>query len=778
MITSLVKNWRFALGSNEGAETPDFDDSAWKTLDLPHDWQIENNRDPDIEGGASQGFYPRNQIGWYRYHFKAPAEWKDRWVQIRFDGVQRFSTVWLNGVKLGGRPYGYVPFDLDLNTALNYEKENVLAVKVDNTIGSGDRWYSGAGIYRQVQLSVSDRVFIPRDGVRVTTLRLDDESALVRVAVEVINKTAAPVQAEIKGLITVPPAGSFVPLIIPVHCAAGSTSVAEIDVEIKNPRRWDPDSPALYGLSLGLGPDTTSLRFGLREVRFDGEEGFFLNGKNIKLKGVDLHHDGGAVGAAVPEALWRRRFKKLKDCGANAIRCSHNPQAAEFYDLADEMGFLLIDELYDKWTPTDLYYKEFFDAWWERDLEAMIRRDRNHPSVILWSVGNEIEFQFQEHFYEQLKLMCDKTRSLDSGRPVSAALMPPCFKDYDDHAPLEKKINAVLRYAGIVDVLMLNYMESFYAELKHAGLNKAVIGSEVFTYYRSTEEQFIDMPARSPWQDVVKNKFVAGSFLWAGIDYLGESSGWLSRGWSGSLLDTAGFEKIRSWYISSHWKEEPVLKLAVFDENEPFDMAGSYWSFPQMRRHWNYPVSSPVKHVAAITNCDLVKLYLNNETVRVAAPDHERDSIAHIWVPFRPGTLRAEGWRNGVKVAEDALYTAKRPATVEIIAPVRAAPEEVVPVEIWLKDKYGEPWVLDNPLTRVKLQGNAELIALDNGDMCSAEVYAASKRSFWNGHILALLRIGNSAAAAGTAAGMKAATVRLTAEVEGMNPVSHDIAII
>jgi beta-galactosidase len=358
--------------------------------------------------------------------------------------------------------------------------------------------------------------------------------------------------------------------------------------------------------------------------------------------------------------------------------------------------------------------------------------------------------------------MCEKTRALDPSRPVSAALMPPCFKDYDDRAPLEKKIDAVLRYAGIVDVLLLNYMESFYAALKRAGLDKAVIGSEVFTYYRSAEGQFTDMPARSPWRDVAENRFVAGSFLWAGIDYLGESSGWPSRGWSGSLLDSAGFEKIRSWYISSHWKEEPVLKLAVFDESEPFDMAVYYWSFPQMRRHWNYPAPSPVKHVAALTNCDLVKVYLNDETVRVTAPDHERDSIAHLWVPFRPGTLRAEGWRNGVKVIEDTLRTAKRPARVEIVAPPRAAPEEVIPVEIWLKDAYGEPWVLDNPLTRVQLQGDAELIALDNGDLCSAEVYAASERRFWNGHILALLRMGNSAV-----------SVRLTASVEGMNPVSH-----
>jgi beta-galactosidase len=764
MILPVLNNWKFALGGNEGAESPDFDDSTWRTLDLPHDWQIENNRDPDMQGGGSQGFYPRNQIGWYRYRFNAPAEWKDKWVQIHFDGVQRFSAVWLNGVKLGGRPYGYVPFEIDLNSALNYGQENVLAVKVDNTIGGGDRWYSGAGIYRQVHLYVSDKLFIPLGGVKVITTRLAGDAAVIRVSAEVVNKSNTPANVEIKGRITPPLSKDSISFSMAVKCAAGSLSAVETDVEIRNPVLWDVDNPALYGLSLTLGNDTTPLRFGLREAHFDGEKGFSLNGRSLKLKGVDLHHDGGAVGAAVPEAVWRRRFKKLKECGANAIRCSHNPQAAEFYDLADEMGFLLIDELYDKWTPTDLYYKEFFDAWWERDLEAMIRRDRNHPSVILWSVGNEIEGQYQEHFYDQLGAMCKKVRSLDPSRSVSAALMPPCFKDYDDRAPLEKKITATLRYADIVDVLLLNYMEPFYAELRRSGLSKAIIGSEVFTYYRSAENQFIDMSAHSPWRDVAKNDHVAGSFLWAGIDYLGESIGWPCRGWTGSMLDTAGFEKIRSWYISSQWKEEPVLKLAVFDEQEPYDRANHNWSFPQMRRHWNYPAPSPVKHVAAITNCEMVKLYMNDETVRKAVPDHTGDSIAHFYLPYRPGVIRAEGWRNGIKVIEDILHTAKRPAAIEIIAVSKAAADDTVLAEIWLKDKYGEPWVLDNPIAEVHITGDARLLALDNGDMCSAEVYATSRRSFWNGHILALIRIGKTRG-----------TVRITVAADGMNPVSHDI---
>ncbi|MDR0554249.1 MAG: hypothetical protein LBG76_05555, partial [Treponema sp.] len=462
MITPIMKNWKFALnngrcGDFEGAELPDFDDSAWRTLNLPHDWQIENNRDPEMDGGEGQGFFPRNQCGWYRYRFNAPLEWKDKWIRLRFDGVQRFSTIYLNGTEAGGRPYGYVPFDVDLNRSLKYGEENVLAVTVDNAKGGGDRWYSGAGIYRRVELSVTDKVFIPRDGVTVAVVHLDADAACIRVRAEVDNRTGKSARGEIQGRIEPPQSGAaaFV-FTLPFSIGADEKTTVESKIEIKNPRRWDIDDPALYSLSLCLGEDTTFLRFGLRETRFDGEEGFFLNNRPLKLKGVNLHHDGGALGAAVPQAVWRRRFNKLKALGCNAIRCSHNPQAEEFYDLADETGFLVIDEVYDKWAPTEMYYKEFFDNWWERDLEAMIRRDRNHPSVILWSVGNEVEYQNEERFYGQLARMCDAARSLDPGRPVSAALINP-----RESWPLEQRISALMRYADIVDVLMLNYQESY-----------------------------------------------------------------------------------------------------------------------------------------------------------------------------------------------------------------------------------------------------------------------------------------------------------------------------
>jgi beta-galactosidase len=766
MIIPIMKKWKFTLdkfsqGGLEGVEATDFDDRSWRILDLPHDWQIENNRDPDMDGGSSQGFHPRNETGWYRYHFNVPLEWRDKQVQVRFDGVQRFSTVYLNGTMLDGHPYGYVPFDVDLDGALKYGEENIMVVKVDNTKGDGDRWYSGAGIYRQVELMVTNKLYIPRDGVKVRTTRLDNDAAGIRISTEILNKTDTMAHGEIKGRIVPPFSGPAIEFILPINCGPGNNALAEMELEIKKPVRWDINSPALYGLYINLGEDETSLRFGLREARFNGEEGFSLNGRPVKLKGVNLHHDGGAVGAAVPLAIWKRRFAKLKECGANAIRCAHAPQAAEFYDLADEMGFLLIDELYDKWAPSSLYFQEFFDKWWERDLEAMIRRDYNHPSIIIWSVGNEIEFQFQEHFYEQLALMCEKTHSLDPQRPVSAALINP-----KESWPLEDRISALLRYADIVDVLMLNYQESYYAELKRSGLRKPIIGSEVGTYYRSKENQFSDFWPRSPWEDVIKNTFVAGSFIWAGINYLGECSGWPFRGSANSVLDSAGFEKIRTWYVSSRWKDEPFLKLAVFDEGEPYCGGKAYWAFPRMRRHWNYPFFSMLRHLAAITNCDLVKIYQNDDPVRISEPDRTGDGIAHFFLPYKAGILRAEGYRRGIKVIEDILHTTKRAAAVEIIVANEAAPENTVLAEIWLKDQYGEPWVLDNPLAEVRIAGDAELIALDNGDFSSTEPYTAGKRTFWNGHILAILRIGNSAG-----------VVRLTVITEMMNTAWKDITI-
>lgn len=433
------------------------------------------------------------------------------------------------------------------------------------------------------------------------------------------------------------------------------------------------------------------------------------------------------------------------------------------------MGFLVIDELYDKWAPTGLYFQEFFDTWWERDLEAMIARDANHPCVILWSVGNEIEFQYEERFYRLAEMLCSRARQLDPTRPVSLALMPYCLPAYNDRTPESERLKATLRVADLVDVLMLNYMESHYHALRKAGLRKAIIGSEVYTYYRSCEGQFTQVYPHSPYRDVQDNDYVAGSFIWAGIDYIGEAAtGWPSRGWTGSLLDSAAFRKPRSWYMESQWKEEPLLKLAVFTEEEPWDMANNNWGFPQMCCHWNFTQREKILHVAAMTNCDEVQLYLNEEPVRLSRPDTEGDGIAHFYVPYRPGRLEAQGFRNGKPVARDCLETSSGPAYVELIPDktmVKANGRSMVQVEIWLKDALGRPWEQAAPMAHCSIRGDAEIVAMDNGDFnTTAELYATQARTLFRGHALAIIRTGRNPG-----------IWRLTVRVEGCNPVYCDI---
>lgn len=771
MEKRLMNGWAFALGAHEEAVTDPETARSWRRVDLPHDWQIESVRSAACPDGASQGYYSRGQQGWYCRSFFAPEEWRDKVVRICFDGVQRFSTVWLNGRELGSRPYGYVPFAYEMNAHLNYGQENHLVVRVDNSRGGGDRWYSGAGIFRDVTLSALGLLHIRPGSIRVTTPEVREEAAAVHVTVGLENRASLPCDGVLE-LEWTGPDGTKGRQTAAYTLSGRSAQELAVDFTIDRPLLWEPEHPHLYGLKITLNGEAYTLRFGIRTAVFDGDKGFFLNGRSCKLRGVNLHHDGGAVGAAVPPEVWRRRFGKLKELGCNALRCSHNPQAAAFYDLADEMGFLVIDELYDKWAPTGLYFQEFFEEWWERDLEAMIARDVNHPSVILWSVGNEIEFQYEERFYELTEAMCRKTRALDPTRPVSLALMPYCLPGFNDRTSIEKRLAATLRLADIVDVLMLNYMESHYRELREAGLRKAVIGSEVYTYYRSCEGQFTQMYPHSPYQDVRDNEYVAGSFIWAGIDYFGEAAtGWPCRGWTGSVLDSAAFRKPRSWYVESQWKEEPVLKLAVFTEEEPWDMANVWWGFPQMQLHWNFTQRGKLMHVAAMTNCDEVRLYVNDDPVRMAKPEEAGDGMAHFYVPCGRGRLRAEGFRGGRVVAQDVLETSGGPAYVELVpdrAVVEADGRSIVQVEIWLKDSFGRPWVKDMPVVRCSIQGDAEIIAMDNGDFnTTTERYATQTRTIFQGHALALVRTGRTPG-----------VWRMTASVEGCHPVCCDIEAV
>ena len=739
---SLHEGWRFKTTLAQGVEKPSFHDTDFEPVTLPHDWQIHNPRDPHMEQGYSQGYYPRNQMGWYRRALQVPEAWQGKQLLLHIPGCQRFYDVYLDGERIGGRRYGYLPLMLDLTDRAGVG-EHLLAIRVNNTDTLGDRWYSGAGLCRGMSLMVKEPVYMQPWSLKADyTLR--EDSADLKAEITLCHPAHA-------GTLTVraalqAPDGSLACEAEKTIAAEGCETRVALPMQVAKPLRWDIDHPHRYRLTLTVAQDGAVLdtaweTVGFRSFSFDEDQGFILNGRMRKLYGADLHHDGGVCfGAAVPRAVWRRRLLTLKEMGCNAIRCSHNPQDEALYDLCDELGMVMIDELYDKWCDSALYFDRLFREDWRDDLHMMVARDRNHPSIVLWSMGNELEIQYQEQFYDLLKTLCDECRRLDPSRPVSLALIGFCLQDYGDSTPLQKKVDAVLRYADIVDVFMGNYMESYYTALREAGMRKAIIGSEVFTYYRTAELSATHAIAQSPWADVQNRPYVAGGLVWAGVDYLGESLGWPCKGWTGCPVDSAGFRKLRGWYIASQWTEEPVLRLGILDGTAYDDHARANWGFPQMLDCWTGPREDLMRHVCVMTNCDEVRIYRNDESVR-RLTERLPDGMMHFSIPYAPGTLRAEGWRNGAKVAEQVLHTPDAPAAIALRCDDLNEPdnEGVCHVELTLTDGFGQPWTLTGPECTIEVKG-AELLGFDNGDLLADRDPHSPVCPFHLGHAVAYLR--------------------------------------
>lgn len=779
------KGWLFALTEDQDAVMPEYDESGFVQVSVPHDWQILNVRTPDAPGGGCQGFYPREQRGVYRLHFDAPDLWRGQKVRVVFEGVQRFSDVYLNGQRVGGRPYGYVPFECDLTEHLRYGESNVLAVSVDNRninnqsiFGGGDRWYSGAGIHRQVFLMVDEMTHIVHDGIAVTAEPvIKGPSGDVPDVMGIrCDQARVHIEAEIEG----DPEGHVLYAMVldkkgrPVwEGKADAESVTRFDFDLKKPALWSPEAPNLYTLRLQLDKDGAHiLRFGVRSAVFDGEDGFLLNGQKTKLWGVNVHHDGAAFGAAVPREVWQRRLQAFKPLGVNTIRCAHHPMPEYFYDLCDEMGFLVVDEVYDKWCKSGMYFDRFFEEWCLQDTAAMVRRDRTHPSVILWSVGNEVGHQYSETFYHYLKLLCDHVRAIDPTRALTAALIGFVLPQCNDMTPMSKKLDMVMKYAQIVDVFTGNYMEHFYEKLREYGMRKSIIGSEVRTYYRLDEKALnsVQLSDESPYAIVKKYDWVCGALVWAGIDYLGESSFWPMKGWTGNLLYSTGDWKLRAWYAASHFKNEPVLKLAVYDEHEPWDGARGAWGFPQMRSHWKYHTVEKMIHVVAMTNCDTVKFYQNSQTVRVARLADFPDGMIHMHIPFIPGLLRAEGYRGGIKVCEDVLHSDHEAESLQMKCDRRVMPadgQSVCMIDLWLEDKYGRRYMLEDRKVRISVKGAFVRVLMDSGNAMEEEGYVRTEACMDHGHMLVMLQSGTETGdvtAEIAVDGFETRTVRLTLE--------------
>lgn len=726
-------DWQFHLGHDRSA-----DPSTWRALNLPHDWSIEGPSTADAPGGGSHGFSPHG-VGWYRKSFAIDPALRDRDHFIEFDGVYHNTDVYLNGHHIGRKDYGYIGFELDLTPQLNRDGENLLEVRVDNSDVPNCRWYSGSGIYRHVWLTVTHVTRIGHWGVRITTPRIDEQSADVRVRTRIDNVVSG---LSLRTSI-VDHAGQT---ISQMESMCHQNAEFEQTLCLDRPRRWSLGDPYLYRVHSELivnGDivDEVVSPLGVRTAVFDKDRGFLLNGLPTKMKGVCLHHDGGSVGAAVPDRVLVRRLEILKSVGCNAIRTSHNPPAPELLEMCDRMGFLVIDEAFDKWEgdfSTHWWMKQSnFAKNWETDLRAMLDRDINHPCIILWSVGNETGAPGTDEVDPTLKRLADYTRAYEPSRPVTAALVNSFAKTR------QGRVECVLRSASLMDIVCVNYQEPMYPHYRAANPNLVIIGSETFKYYRGSEMNVHAFEPVNPWWDVEKNDYVAGGFLWPGIDYLGESTTFPKRGWDSGIIDTCGFLKPEGWFQKCLWNgQDPCVRIAVH-VGGPGEAAWS-WAAPRMVEHWNFAeLEGQLLRLQTQTNCEAVELVVNGISFGTRrSGDYVNRSIP--WnVPYKPGTIEAVAYNDGAVVARHELVTAA-PATRLVIDVDRSSliadGQDCAHLVVSLVDEQGVRVQVDDRVLRVTVEGRADLIGIDNGDLSCGESYKGAVRSTRLGRILAIVR--------------------------------------
>ena len=713
-------NWRFHLGDVPAASAPGFADAAWRQLDVPHDFSAEGEFAPTNASGTA---YLPGGIGWYRKSFTVPADWEDKVVSIEFDGVSMNSQVWINGHLLGQRPYPYSSFAYDLTPYLHIGGTNVLVVRADHNEIADSRYYVGSGIYRHVWLLATDKIHVPRHGFYITTPRVSAESAEVRIETAVQNQTPDVAEVELITRLIAPDGKVVGEVSNQARIGARNDWSAEQHAEIARPKLWSPDMPALYEAVTivragGKTVDSLKTTFGVRSIRFDAQTGFFLNGEPMKFKGICMHHDAGAVGAAVPDKMLERRLRLAKEIGCNAIRTSHNPMAPELYDLCDRLGLMVMDEAFDEWTgpkhkwiegrnvgtPSLHGYSEFFEQWSAADLREMVQRDRNHPSIMLWSIGNEVDFRNDPFSYPA------DGDEYDTNKPsaeILARTAPGLIKIVHEVDP-SRPVTAALAnlpasnatgLADLLDVVGYNYQIEQYAKDFARYPNRKIVGSENgwgLEYY-----------------EICKNPRVTGQFLWVGFDFLGEAGSWPSRGSMSGLFDTCGFLKPRAFLRAALWSQQPVVYLGV---RAPVDPERAVGFGARIESHWNWQNDSRAElPVEAFSNCKSVELFLNGKSLGTKT---STNGIFRWRVPFQPGELRAIATQDGRKV-ETHLLTAGAPARLELIPDqtnLAADGRDVSQIELRLVDKRGVLVPTGDMLCSVKVSGAGRLLGMDNGD--------------------------------------------------------------
>jgi beta-galactosidase len=750
--------WKFELGEQAGAQQFDYDDSRWRTLDLPHDWSIEGAYDKEAPTGGSGGYLPTG-IGWYRRTFQMPQGGHGKNIRIEFDGVYMNSDVWINGHHLGNYPNGYNSFFYELTPYLT-NGSNVIAVRVDNSLQPNTRWYSGSGIYRHVWMVITDPVHITRWGIYITTPVIKENKAKIRIRTTLKNDTKRTKTCQLRTIILDKDNREAGGDSLSIDIQAGAEDTVFQEITISQPALWSVDSPYLYKAEQSVVVrshivDACETSFGIRTIEYDVDKGFFLNNKHLKMKGVCLHHDGGCVGAAVPEKIWERRLLKLKEMGCNAIRTAHNLPAPEFLDLCDRLGFLVMDECFDEWRigKREYAYNKYFDHWWKNDLLGMIRRDCNHPSVVLWSAGNEIPEQRSSDGHILLQKMIELIRHEDPTRPVTLG----CDNIAADNGSTTKE------FLETLDIVGYNYVdrwherrELFYSIDRHEHPGWKMIGTESVSnggirgYYSFGNDSGMIRPnynfrmirAEQLWKYVSVHDFVIGDFMWTGIDYLGESW-WPGKNASSGVLDLCGFPKDGYYFYQSMWTDEPMIHLLP---------------------HWNWKGrEGQFIPVICYTNCDAVELFLNGRSVGEKRLEFPRQGTSGGWnkyekspvlpttadlhlswdIPYEPGIVKAVGKKEGKTVCSQQVVTTGSPCKIRLSADrnfINADATDVAHINFEITDAEGRVVPEAENLVKFAIEGNGRIIGVDNGNPFDHDSYQLLQRKAFHGMGLAIIQ--------------------------------------
>ena len=742
-LSNFDDTWLFSRQDSSAFHLKDLDDSQWRMLDLPHDWAIEDSVSQNNPSAVPHGFFTAG-IAWYRKHFEKASAWNDKRVYLLFDGVYMNATVYLNGKQIGSQSYGYAPFYFDITDSL--ESENVIAIRVDNSKVPNDRWYPGAGIYRHVWVIAANPVHVPIWGTYITTPEITDAKAAVTIRTRIQNSTDEATECRLITEIQDSEGKPVASADSVVQLTPGVTIEIPQSLSVSNPALWTLKEPKMYRavsrIMCGtIETDRYETPFGIRKVQFTADSGFLLNGKKVMLKGVCIHHDLGCIGAAVNTRAMERRFEILKNMGVNAIRLSHNPHAPELLDLCDKMGLLVFDEMYDKWDDkwTKSGYKggmaPFFDTW-EKDLTRFIDRDRNHPSVIIWSMGNETIEQLDsaakgDSIY---KMMTQFTHQYEPSRLVTCALHP------GGENPS--------RYMFSGDVVSYNYQTSKFDKWHQQYPGLIFISSETKA---CREEQLKDYNnydfLTNSWFDL--HAYACGQFIWTGIDYYGESKGWPHRGNMSGLINSCGFRKPHSYFTESMYSEKPMVALTVHDDSiaNLLNNYGSWqltWMEAPMSRHWNWEKTNG-KNVTVymMTNCDEVELRIDDFKYASLNPKSFKDKVARFDLAWKPGKLIAIGKNKGVELCRDSLVTAGAPAKI-VLTPdrvtIKADGSDIASVEVSLRDANGTVCPLAKDLVTFQVAGEGSIAGVDNGDMAGHFNLKGNKVSLRDGKCLLVVQ--------------------------------------